>query len=323
MTDLPSQLLQRPFTLAESRALGVSRRVLARHFVRLHHEVWVHRRHEMTWHDRFIAARLAMPESACPTGITRIRLLGLDYGPPEPIRFVIQGDHHLAIAGVFLHRTKRMPPLDESGVTPAAAFIAYCGLARVIDAIKVGDWLLRHEHMTIEEVRALALRDLWRDGAQETVWVLQHLDARSRSLPESELRVLLVFAGLPRPELNVAVDEEGQVVCDLYYRKWRTAVEHEGAHHQTDRAQYNLDLGRYAWMRAHDVSYVQSTHEKLHQPRSVVGEVYAELVRRGFTGPPPAFGERWSVLFARLKDVVGAAQVTRGSSATATNSSDR
>ena len=41
-----------------------------------------------------------------------------------------------------------MPPTDDVGVTLAAAFIFDCAKARVIDAIKVGDWLLHHEHMT-------------------------------------------------------------------------------------------------------------------------------------------------------------------------------
>ncbi len=243
------------------------------------------------------------------------------------MRFVIRGDHHLDLEGVFLHRTKHLPPTDEVGVTPAAAFIAYCARGRVIDAIKVGDWLLRNNHMTIDEVRALALHELWRPGAHEAIWILEHLDGRARSLPESEVRTLLVAAGMPWPALNVAVDDEGQVVCDLVYKKWRTVVEHEGCQHQEDRRQYTLDLGRYAWMRGHDIAYVQSTHEKLGHPRSLVGEVYVVLVGRGYDGPPPAFGERWDRLFVRVSAAIGRdradAQRTSGSSATATNNRDR
>ena len=144
---LPPELLSSPFRLARSRELGVSRRVLARHFVRLHHEVWVHRDRKLSDADRLLAARLALPDRAHLTGITLIQQLGLDFGPRVPSRFVIQGDHHLDLDGVFLHRTKRLPPLGDLGVTPAAAFIAYCARARVIDAIKVGDWLLHGGHI--------------------------------------------------------------------------------------------------------------------------------------------------------------------------------
>ena len=236
-----------------------------------------------------------------------IQQLGLDFGQVDPIRFVVQGDLHIAMDGVFLHRTKRLPPVDDIGVTPAAAFIAYCARARIIDAIKVGDWLLHRGHLTIPEVRALALRELWRAGAHEAIWILEHLDGRARSLPESEVRALMVFAGLARPEVNVAIDDgpDAQIICDLVFRRWRTVVEHEGAHHQQDRAQYNLDLGRYAWMRRRDVGYVQSTHEKLRHPRTLVGEVFVELRSRGYDGPPPSFGDRWLALFAKISTVLG------------------
>ena len=146
------------------------------------------------------------------TGISRLQRLGLDFGPRRPIRFVIEGDHHLDLDGIFLHRTKRLPPTDDVEVTVPAAFIAYCARARVIDAIKVGDWLLREGHMTLAPVRDLALAQLWRDGAHEAIWVLDHLDGRSRSLKESETKAVLVFAGLAAPALNVPVDVGEDVV---------------------------------------------------------------------------------------------------------------
>lgn len=254
-----------------------------------------------------LAARLALPDRAHLTGITRIQQLGLDYGPTLPVRFVIQGDHHLAVEGVFLHRTERLPPTDEIGVTVEAAFIAYCSLARVIDAIKVGDWLLHNKHMTAESLRALALRELWRAGSQEAIWVLDHLDGRARSLPESETRAVLEFSGLPHAEVNVALDggPEPQVIVDLRFMPWGVVVEYEGSHHQQDRQQYVTDIGRYAWMRGRGVPYVQVTHEKLRHPRSLAGDVFATLVAQGYDGPPPQFGERWLSLFGRLSDAVG------------------
>ncbi len=257
--------------------------------------------------DRVLAATLALPDRARLTGISRIQQLGLDFGPRSPIRFVIRGDHHLLLDGIFLHRTKRLPPYDDHGVTPEAAFIAYCSLARVVDAIKVGDWLLRNGHLTIESLRALALRELWRAGAQEAVWILEHLDVRSRSLPESETRAILQFASLPRPELNVALDDgpEPQVIVDLRYKRWGLVVEYEGSQHQEDRSQYVVDIGRYAWMRRHHVPYVQVTKEKLRHPRTLAGEVYSALVALGYDGPPPEFGDRWLLLFGSISHALG------------------
>ena len=291
-----------------------------RRFVRLLPGVHKHRDHAMSRDDWVTVARLALPETAQLTGITRIQQLGLDFGPRWPLRFVVEGELHLAFAGVFLHRTRRMPPTDDVGATPAAAFVAYCRRARVIDAIKVGDWLLHHGHATAAEIRDLAQAELWRDGAPEALWILDHLDGDSRSLPESELRAVLEFAGLPDVECNGRLDIPDDVflVGDLLYRQWQTIVEYEGVQHQQERACYVADIDRYAVMRRHDLGYVQVTHEKLARPQTLVGEVYRELVSRGYDGDPPTFGTRWRSLFLTITDVIGPRRRPRTSGGSST-----
>jgi hypothetical protein len=310
-----------PFTRSEARALGVTDRVLdGRRFVRLLPRVYRHRDHRMTWHDWVDAARKARPDLARLTGITRIQVLGLDHGPRWPVRLVVEGDLHLVHERIFLHRTKRMPPVDDVGVTPAAAFVAFCRRARVVDAIKVGDWLLHHDHMSVEELRTLALAEQWRDGADEALWVLDHLDGDSRSLPESEVRAVLAFAGLPVGEANrrLEIPDDVVILGDLVFAQWHTVVEYEGSHHQQERACYVADIDRYAVMRRHDVGYVQVTHEKLARPQTLVGEVFRELVSRGYDGDPPVFGEQWESLFMRITDVLGSRRDRRRGGGSAT-----
>lgn len=154
---------------------------------------------------------------------------------------------------------------------------------------------------------ALALSALWRDGAHEAVWVLDHLDGRSRSLKESETRGVLVFSGLGTPEVNVMVPvgEDITVIGDLVHRRWGLVVEYEGVQHQEDRAQYGSDIERYALLRAAGVGYVQATHEKLQDARTMVGETFRALLARGYDGPPPEFGERWQLLVATVSAAVG------------------
>ena len=65
-------------------------------------------------HDWVEAARLALPANAHLTGISRIQACGLDSGPRLPVRFVIEGELHLAFDNVFLHRTKKLPPSTRS-----------------------------------------------------------------------------------------------------------------------------------------------------------------------------------------------------------------
>ena len=306
MKRIPEDLMHRPFDRNEATAAGVTGRMLrGQRFVRILPRVYRHRDHRMTDDDWVDAARLALPERARPTGITRIQQLGLDFGPRLPVRFVVEGELHLAFEQIFLHRTKRLPPTDDTGVTPAAAFLAYCRHARVIDAIKVGDWLLHHGHMSLGDVHDLALAEQWRDGADEALWILAHLDGDSRSLPESETRAILEFAGLPAAEVNRQLEiEEAVVIADLVYRRWRTVVEYEGSHHQQDRGQYVSDIGRYAVIRRGDYGYVQVTKEKLSRPRTLVGDVHRELASRGYDGPPPVFAHDWFALFQRISVLV-------------------
>jgi len=308
MQEIPPALAVGPFDREAAMRLDVTSRMLqGKRFARVLPGVWRTTDHQMTDADWVQAARLAMPGDAHVTGITRIQLLGLDFGPRLPVRLVVERDLHLAHEEVFLHRTKRLPPTDDVGVTPAAAYIFYCARARVLDAVKVGDWLLHHGHMTVDDLRALALAELWRPGAHEAIWMLDHLDGRARSLKESETRSVLDFSGLPAPEVNTRVGLAEDVVAlgDLVYERWRLVVEYEGHQHQDDRGQYVSDIDRYALFRAHQVAYVQVTREKLDRARTLVGEVYRALVAQGYSGPTPEFGERWRLLFLPVSVAVG------------------
>ena len=308
MRPLPPGLPAGPFTRQQARELGITDRPLdGQRFIRLYPRVFRRADHAMTHDDWLTAARLTLPERARLTGISRLQQLGLDFGPRLPLRFVVEGELHLAFDNVFLHRTKRLPPTDGVGVIVEAAYVAYCARARVIDAIKVGDWLLHQRHTTLAAIRTFALSCQWRDGADEALWILDHLDGRARSLKESEVRAILSAAGLGGYEVNGAVDveEDIEVIGDLVYRRWRTVIEYEGVHHQLDRGVYNADIDRYALMRSAHTNYVQVTKERLGRPRTMVGDVYRALLQGGYDGPPPAFGIAWELLFRSVSVAVG------------------
>jgi len=307
MRDVPEPLLSGPFTRSRAIDLGATKKMLAgRRFVRVHPRVWRHRDHAMSSDDNLRAARLALPARAHLTHISRIQALGLDFGSRSPLHFVVEGDLHLDLDGIVLHRTKKLAPCDDDDIVPAAAFISYCSTARLIDAIIVGDWLLHHGHMTLAELITLALDAPWRDGADEALYVVDHLDPRARSVKESELRGILEASGLPHAEPNHPLELSGDAAAigDLVYVDHGLVVEFEGAHHQEDRGQYVADIERFALMRAHDVPYLQVTRELLARPKTLVGTVFRALVKLGYAGPPPEFGERWSALFRPVRDLL-------------------
>jgi hypothetical protein len=296
---VPETLMHRPFSQSEGLRLGLTVHMLnGSTWKRILPRVWVHRDHRMSHADWITAATLAMPDRAQLSHVTRIQSLGLDVGPERPVHFTVAGDLHLDLDDIFLHRTEVLPPLDDIGVTPAAAFIQLCADARMIDAITIGDWLLHHRHMTTLEVAELARRDPWRPGARQARRVLRHLDGASRSPKESEVRVLLVFAGLPAPEANVPLVAGEQIgIVDLLLRCVMLALEYEGRQHAESIAQFNRDIHRYAAFRRHEVEYLQITQEMLNRPTVMVRRVHSRMVELGYDGPAPVFADRWTALF--------------------------
>lgn len=300
-TVIPEPLTLGPFTRQQAIAAGLSDRVLkGRRFRRLYRGVYVDTSHDMTDDDLRRAARLAMPDDAHLSHVSRIQSLGLGLGPATPVHFTVGRELHLAVPGIFLHRTAELPPHDDDGVSAAAAVIGLATSSPLIDVLVAGDWLLSRNHMTMSELVALLDHQPWRPGAQAVQTILAEFDGRSASPPETKARACLTFAGLPRPEVNARpFDDSRCPVNDLLYREWLLALEYEGRQHFSDPTQIRRDIGRYAWMRERGVEYVQVYDRKLSQPRSFVTEVYQHLRRRGYRGPAPHFGRRWRSLFER------------------------
>lgn len=307
MFMIPDDFLDRPFGREEALDAGIPARVLeGTRFRRLHKGVYVHRGHEMTWEDHVEAAQLALPASARTTGTTRLRQLGFAQGSEWPLHFVVQGDLHLELDGVFLQRTVKMPPSDDDGASTAAAFVAFCAEARVIDAIKMGCVLLNKERLDLDLLDQILTEEKWRRGVPETAYVLPFLDDRCRSMAEAELLTLFVFAELPMPDVNVAIEVAPgvELTPDFRFVQYAQVVEYEGGQHLDDRGQYVADIDRYALYRRHDIPYEQVTKERMRSPKATVRLVHRALVARGYDGPPPRFGEQWDSLFRPVADVV-------------------
>lgn len=297
---VPAELLRGPFTSRRARELGVSEKVLrGRRFRRLHPRVWTAIEHAMREQDVLRAAAMALPERARLSHGSRLRALGLQLGPLSPVHFTVQGELHLDLDGIVLHRTKAMPPCDDVGVTPASAFVQAVTEGRLIDVVARGEWLLHHGHVTRTQIEEIARSQSWRPGAAEARALVPGLDGRSASLPETRLRLVVAASGLPVPTPNVDLVDGDRVVArsDLVLPAWNLLLEYEGRQHLHDEAQWRRDLARYADLRARGWTYLQVTHEMLQHPRALVLRVHALLLENGYDGPPPRFGPRWWALF--------------------------
>jgi len=116
---------------------------------------------------------------------------------------------------------------------------------------------------------------------------------------ETRLRLCLVLAGLPEPDVNPVVFVGGRAMgrVDLFLAPWRVAVEYEGDQHRTDAQQWNVDIRRHEQLSADGCRVVRVTAERMHHPRAVVALVVQALRSAGWEGADPTFDAEWHRLF--------------------------
>lgn len=147
------------------------------------------------------------------------------------------------------------------------------------ELVVVGDALLHEGLLAPAAVACLVGPDAsWR-GVRSARSAMTLLDGRSESPMESWLRVLLLVAGLPAPDVQHVVTHQGRFVArvDLAWPEHRLAVEYDGAHH-LERRQHVADLHRReALERAGWTVVVLMAEDVLGDPAGTVARVAARL----------------------------------------------
>ena len=164
----------------------------------------------------------------------------------------------------------------------------WCDLGATLhvdDLVGVLDSLVRRRRpfTTIDEVRAhLAARGRTR-GAARLRQALSLARAGTDSWRETMLRLLLVRAGLPEPEVNGEIrDPAGRVIAhgDLVWHDQRTIVEYEGRQHWEDAAQFSIDILRIDRLLEERWDHIRVDKLLLARPADLVARVTRSLTRR-------------------------------------------
>jgi len=316
--DLPPDLKASPFTLAQGRALGLSKKRMRRQD--LDRPVRGVRRAvgpgdgtgesvrataDAGLRERCSALELVVPDGAFFSHLTAARLWPL----PLPGWSAGAGPVHVAVMepamsprlpDVVGHRLSHhlIDTVQRNGfrlVDPATLF---CQLAAVLvlpDLVAVGDALILSPRFPepVDERPYLALADLVdrvdRACGRGTVKArravgLVRQGAESR--PETLVRLAIVDAGLPEPELNVDVRAaDGTFIGrgDMVYRRYRVVVEYDGDQHRTDTRQYDRDVGRLDLFAAHGWRVVRLTGRAFFADREIcLARIEQALVARGW-----------------------------------------
>lgn len=118
---------------------------------------------------------------------------------------------------------------------------------------------------------------------------------------ETVVRLMLIFARLPKPTPNERIyDEFGRFVarCDLVYEACMVIVEYDGMWHRKSRTQRLADRRRIAALEALGWSVIVLTAEDMVDKRAIVRRVYRELVKNGYEGPGPHLNIMWQKWFS-------------------------
>jgi hypothetical protein len=102
-------------------------------------------------------------------------------------------------------------------------------------AVAAIDALARATKLKVADVELLAQRYRGRRRIRAALEALDLVDAGAESPQETRVRLILVLAGLPRPETQIPVyDEYGQLIAvlDMGWREIMVGVDYEGEHHR-------------------------------------------------------------------------------------------
>lgn len=124
-------------------------------------------------------------------------------------------------------------------------------------------------------------------GKRRAARAVELIRQGAESRPETLLRLLLVGAGFPEPELNVRLhDRFGTELArvDLLFREFRVVVEYDGDQHRTDQRQFDRDLGRLDDLAALGWRVVRVGGRSLFRdPQDTVNRVRRALAAGGWT----------------------------------------
>ena len=194
-----------PITRQQALAAGISPRTLAGpRYRRLYRGVYLHAGQRPDLTHWVAAARLVLPPDARVTGLTALRLRGLDVGQDFPLDFVTSFRERNRHAGT---RVAARCDLEPGGgvATPIEAFVEVCRRSDLLDAVQVGDRMLHRRMVAFEDFTPLQLHPLARVANAAKL-----VRKGSESVKETHLRLLNVLAGLPEPELQVTITVDGR-----------------------------------------------------------------------------------------------------------------
>jgi hypothetical protein len=154
----------------------------------------------------------------------------------------------------------------------------------------VGDHLVRKKRPlgTLPELRAVVAAQSRRRNVTKLREALELVRPLTGSPKETELRLLILAAGLPEPIVGYEVHDDGYWVGtpDLAYPDERIAIEYEGDVHRVDLRTFRDDIDRRERFEDAGWRIIRVTADQLLRPAALVERIRYALALRAQPGVP-------------------------------------
>lgn len=284
---IPDELLTGTFTLGEARGLGVGRRELRT--PRWRHVAYNHYRWAGLQVDEDVPLRIllaSLPEGSALSGFSAARVLGLDVSLPRRPEVVVPPEIGVAARRQATVRRVILTPEDVTTcrdlpvTTPSRTCFDLAGRLSLVEAVVIVDMALHAGLLDPAAWHSYVMSHRGRKGVAGARATLEHVEPRAESPMESRLRMLLIGAGLPRPQAQVSLyDAHGTFAGrpDLYYPAANLGVEYDGENHRDRMISDNRRQNRLHQIGVTLLRYTGS--DLTERPHAIVGEVRAALTQ--------------------------------------------
>lgn len=192
--------------------------------------------------------------------------------------------------GVRGHRLQERPSavVEVEGLpveSPVRAWVQMAHSWSFTALVAAGDFLVARGRplATLDELREEAA---WARRSRVLAPALAAIRVGSESPGETRLRLLLSRGGLPEPELNTDIYDDGGTFLgrgDIVFRRWRVLVEYDGRQHAEDVHQFARDADRWHALDAAGWRLVRVLHHHMSDGgATALRRVEAALSRAGW-----------------------------------------
>lgn len=280
---------------------------LRRHHRMLFHGVYVGRQAPLTVRLLAQAALLVAEPGSHLSQHTAAQLWG-GVVPDDPSVHVSSRRSRAQRPGISAHRVKaEQHVVNWRGLpmtAPGQTFLDLAHFLSLVDLVVLGDSLVKAGRFTPDDLVALAAahRGPYSRLARRAAGLVR---SGVDSAMETRLRLLMVIAGLPEPEIDHRVyDRDGILLYrfDLCYLEWRLVIEYDGRQHAAG-AQWRADIARDeqfdSWRLRKLVFVAQDIYAT---PANTITRIRRAMREQGM--PVPALRDDWRRHFPSRADDV-------------------